>query len=79
MIVDFILDRQDGVKYNAREFYDYVREEESIFDFNTSISYAMDELEEEDVKKCLCDYIKDNGYNLAICDYINSVEWIGGC
>lgn len=71
MVVDCILDRKDGSPYNPREFYQDMLAYEA-----DDISRAMDEGTEEDVKKALCDYIKFNNYNPAICDYINSVNWL---
>lgn len=40
------------------------------------ISRALDGGTEEDVKRELCLYIDDNGYNPAIKDYINSIQWL---
>jgi hypothetical protein len=77
MIIDFILDRRAGVPYDAKKFYDYVRGEEDVFEFDPVISRAMDGGSEEDVKKALCRYIVDQGYNDRVCDYINSVDWLG--
>ena len=77
MIADFILDRRAGVPYDAKKFYDYVRGEEDVFEFNPAISRAMAGGSEEDVKKALCRYIVDQGYNDRVCDYINSVDWLG--
>ena len=71
MVVDCILDRKDGSPYNPREFYQDMLAYEA-----DDISRAMDEGTEEDVKIALCDYIKFNDYNPAICDYINSVNWL---
>lgn len=79
MIIDLILDRKDGVEYNPHEFYNKVRKYES---YNMSslpdntISIAMDYGTNEDVKKVLCEYIIEGGYNPKICDYINSQQWI---
>jgi hypothetical protein len=28
------------------------------------------------VKRELCKYIKDNEYNMELCEYINSVNWL---
>lgn len=77
MIADLILDRRMGVPYDAKKFYDYVRSEEDMFEFDPAISRAMDGGSEEDVKKALCRYIVDQGYNDRVCDYINSVDWLG--
>ena len=77
MIIDLILDRKDGVEYDARSFYNDVLYYES-YDMGSDggISRAMDEGEEKDVKRELCVYIDRNRYNPAIKDYINSVSWL---
>lgn len=77
MIIDDILDRKDGSNYNAKEFYDYVLtwcDDED--DVGTEIARAIESGSEEAVKKALCNYIKDQGYNPKICNYINSVNWL---
>nr|WP_314662073.1 hypothetical protein [uncultured Prevotella sp.] len=77
MIIDLILDRKDGVEYNAKRFYEDCKNYESYnLGTNGSISDAMDYGEESDVKRELCFYIDDNGYNPEIKDYINSVNWL---
>jgi hypothetical protein len=80
MIIDLILDRRDGFSYDAREFYFDVRDYENSGMAPTTgkdcISLAMDEGTDQDVKRALCAYIRNGGYNPAICDYINSVNWI---
>ena len=49
----------------------------TIFDgIGDNITRAMDFGTEEDVKKALCDYVISNGYNIALCDYINNVNWL---
>lgn len=76
MIIDLILDRQGGIPYDAKEFYNDVIEYENVFDFKPTISRAMDIGTEKDVKKALCDYVISQGYNKNICKYINSVNWV---
>lgn len=79
MIIDLILDRKDGVPYDANEFYNRIREYESEWDgMHDEISYAMDYGDDDDVRMALCDYIRRNQYNPEIEDYIDSVEWICG-
>ena len=64
MIIDLILDRKDGVEYDPKEFYTQVREYEEEFNNRyDDISRALDSGTEKDVKKALCHYIKNNGYN----------------
>lgn len=77
MIIDLILDRKDGKWYKPKTFYNEVMEYGEIFgDIAWNIARAMDEGEEDDVKEELCHYIISQGYNLSICDYINSVNWL---
>lgn len=81
MIIDLILDRRDdkkyGIGYDAKRFYDLVMNYIDFpDDYASKITYAMDYLEEEYVKKALCDYVINNEYNPKICEYINSVEWL---
>lgn len=76
MIIDLILDRKDGIEYNAKQFYLDVREYEDIFELGYAISKAMDYGTNLDIRKALCDYIEDNGYNHEIKDYVNSQKWI---
>ena len=82
MIIDLILDRKDnlqeGIKnYNARDFYFDCTRYNGIFDgIADGITRAMDGGTETDVKRELCKYITNNGYNPALCDFINSVEWL---
>jgi hypothetical protein len=73
MIIDKILDRKDGQKYNAKQFYNDI----TLYgDVGYEIAEALDNGEENDVKKELCKYIIKNEYNPAICDYIESVKWL---
>lgn len=83
MIIDSILDRKDNAeykgidKYNAKQFYSECMHYNTIFEgVADNITKAMDYGTEEDVKKALCDYVIGNGYNIAICDFINSVNWL---
>jgi hypothetical protein len=74
MIIDLILDRKDGsVEYNPKEFYNDVIH---YGDIGNEIANALDGLEEEEVRKALCDYVIDNEYSPKICEYINSVKWL---
>jgi predicted DNA-binding WGR domain protein len=77
MIIDSILDRKDGEKYDPEEFYRYVRDEEDALGSKEwPISRALDSGTEDDVKNALCKYITDNEYNPKICDYVKSVNWL---
>lgn len=81
MIIDYILDRKcnedNGIyDFNARDFYNYVSEEESIFSFTPSIAHLLDTGTNKQVQKRLCEYIDNGEYNPAIKDYVNSKNWI---
>ena len=77
MIIDLILDREEGCEYDPKEFYTRVKEYEDDFDgIEPEISRALDSGTEKDVKKALCDYVRYCGYNPDICNYINSVSWL---
>lgn len=77
MIIDLILDRQDGAEYSPRRFYNEVMDYGSIWpEICDPISRAMDYGEEEDVKRELCRYIDEQGYSPDIKDYINEVNWL---
>ena len=80
MIIDYILDRKEGVPYNPRDFYWYVYEEWKCFKSNLfeKLLNALDNGTEQDVKDVLCEYIDKCDYNLKICDYIKSVNWVEG-
>ena len=73
MIIDLILDRKDGVHYEPARFYYGVMYYGEV---GFGITAAMDGGTEEDVKRELCKYIKDNEYNMELCEYINSVNWL---
>lgn len=77
MIIDLILDRQDGEEYNAREFFARINEYNEIWpEICRPILDAMYYHTDNDVRRELCNYIDNNGYNPKIKDYINSVNWI---
>ncbi len=64
--------------YEAGAFYREVREYDRVFDgIGLEILQAMDYGTEDDVKKALCRYIIECGYNPEICDFINAAEWLG--
>lgn len=71
MLVDFILDRMEGVEYDPRELYDYCQEEEIYW----GVARALDGGDNEDVRRELCGYILANGYNPEICGIL--AVWIG--
>ena len=75
MIIDLILARADGTPYNAHDFYTAVSGYDEVFpEIVEPITRALDCGAETDVKQKLCDYARD--YTPAICDYIQSVQWL---
>lgn len=74
MIIDRILDRKDGLEYNPGQFY---RDCLAYGRVGDDITRAMDGGTEEDVKRSLCQYIRENEYNPLLIDYINRINWIG--
>lgn len=77
MVIDLILDRKYGAKYKAREFYtDMMRYHDIFPEITEPILSALDGGTEKDVKRELCKYIREQGYNEGICGYINSVTWL---
>ena len=77
MIGDLICDRKAGQKYSAREFYFAVMNYRDLWpEWTDNIARAMDEGEEEDVKRELCRYIDEAGWNPQVKDYVNSVTWL---
>jgi len=77
MIIDLILERKEEEgfqkKYIPKKFYNDCMEYGTI---GHDITKAMDYKTEAEVKKELCHYIINNGYNEDICNYINSRNWI---
>jgi hypothetical protein len=47
MLVDFILDRKEGVEYDPKELYDYCQEEEIYW----GVARALDGGENEDIRR----------------------------
>lgn len=76
MLIDLILDRKDGVPYNAKDFYTELCEYLSVFPFYGPIASAMDCGRNEDVVNEMCSYIDEQGYSPHIKDYVRSVEWV---
>lgn len=81
MIIDLILDRKDSSArdYKARRFYYDVMgyaDPDEAWDHAHRIARAMDEADEEEVKGQLKRYIDEGGYNPAIKEYIDSVDWL---
>ena len=76
MLIDLIMDRFEGDFYDPNEFYFDALGYGGIYD---DITRAMDTGTEEDVKKLLCDYILNNGYNPNLCEYIKQKNWLFCC
>lgn len=75
MIIDVILDRKDGVEYDAREASKYMYDEAVIFEFDYLVR-ALDSGTNKDVQDALCKYIDKNDYNPDLKDYIRSQIWV---
>lgn len=73
MIIDLILERREREQYDAGDFYREVMEYGEI---GWGIASAMDGGEEHDVKRELIRYVVEHNYNLNICGYILSVDWL---
>lgn len=74
MIIDVILDRRAGDEYTTNEMrrlYVYAMD----FKF-WDLADALDNGDNEDIQRELCQYVSDQNYNPAIIDYINSVDWV---
>lgn len=78
MIIDLILDRKDGHKYDPKEFYLEVKDYYTCAGHSMvqEITGAMDSGYENEVKAALIHYVLKNDYNPAICGYILSVNWL---
>ena len=77
MIIDYILDRKEGTPYRAHDFYNYAMAESECFNgMFDGLTRAMDFGEEEDVRRELNAYIKNQGYNTEICKYVDNVKWL---
>ena len=77
MIIDLILDRKEGMAYSPREFYNSVMSYYNAFPAIVEpIANALDNKADIDIKKELCTYIIDNGYNQTLCAYINETNWL---
>ena len=77
MIIDLILDRKDGGKYNPKDFYQSTQKYNITFHgIGNEILNAMDDGTEEEMQKALCNYIDKQNYNPDIKNYINSQNWL---
>lgn len=76
MIIDLILDRENGLPYSPDKFYNEVKSYEGVFgEISTDITTAM-KRSEYDTKRALCNYIITQGYALNILRFILAVEWL---
>jgi hypothetical protein len=77
MLIDLILDRRDGCKYDPVDFAFGVNDYAQIWpDLCGPVLAALSSHVEQAVKHALCGYVLGAGYNPEICDYINSVAWL---
>lgn len=83
MIIDCILDRYDGVAYDPYDFMNAMRGYRGIgvdiadeLNFAFVRAYRGESNPDSNVKKALKKYVINNGYNLAICDFIDSADWV---
>lgn len=72
MIIDLILDRQDGRPYNPQTFYNM----SWLHIWGQKICDALDSWDDNDIKKALKDYITEYEYPEIINEYIDSQNWI---
>lgn len=82
MVIDLILNREDGQAYEPRTFYRRVREYSDVSPENGTIGNildAMDNGEEADVKHALHTYIDKNGYNPDIPEWNDPRHYGVGC
>ena len=71
MIIDEILDRRDGCKYDP----EYLVDTAKINGFNNVVK-AFESKDENAVKSSLKEYVHENGYSDNVCEYIDSQQWI---
>jgi len=66
------------IRYKPEKFYsDVARYIDGCAGENAvRITRAMDSGTEDDVKRELCAYVRENGYPEHVCEYINSRTWI---
>ena len=76
MIIDLILDRRDGCGYDPALFAFDVNDYNNIFHDAAGILAALVTKDENKVRAALCDYVRSEGCDPEICDYINSVYWL---
>ena len=74
MIIDMILERRDGERYDVKGIRDYIYDEAKIFGFDALAKAAFNGTS-ENMRRELCAYIDREGYAPEIKDYINSVKW----
>lgn len=77
MIIDLIIDRKEGQKYDPVLFAFAVNDYGDAFpELSRPILAAMSSHKEEAVKNALCAYIREGGYDPALCAYVNAVPWL---
>ena len=76
MLIDLILDRRDGCKFDPVDFAFGVNDYAAIFACVRPVLDALATKCEQAVKYALCGYVLSCGYDPEICDYINAVSWL---
>lgn len=74
MLIDAILDRRGGQEYSPKALYDYLNG--WVGGLYDNVCRALDCGDNEDIQRVLCEYIENEGYNMDICEYICSVDWL---
>lgn len=75
MVIDFILDRKEGIEYDKDAFLEYVVRENECFGIFDELIFALALDKETETAVALCKYIRTQGYNTEICGYVWSVDW----
>lgn len=71
MIIDEILDRRDGCKYNPEYLVDIAE-----IDGFDNIVKAFKSKNENAAKSALKEYVNENGYDNKLNEYVDSQQWI---
>ena len=71
MIIDEILDRRDGYKYDPEYLVDIAE-----IDGFDNIVKAFKSKNENAAKSALKEYINENGYDNKLNEYVDSQQWI---
>ena len=82
MLIDFIIARKNNdnwdrngkykTEYNAKEFYYFLAK----YDMYGDIVDLLDSGENWEIKNALCMYIIEEDYDIDLCKYIKSINWL---